>query len=341
MMLNSKKRKRRNIESIKREIKYNLSSGEGINKSLANKISELDFAEFLELLPITNSQREKVFGRKVHLCAIINAKSGRCTEDCCFCAQSRRYKTRISEYPLLEPEEIVLSAMRAKKFKATEFSIVCSGRKVNKKEEIEKVSTAIAKIKELGLEACASLGMVSLETLLNLKSSGLIRYHHNLESARSFFPNVSRTHSYEEKINTIKRAKSAGLKVCSGGIFGLGESWENRIELAYELKALDVDSVPINFLVPIAGTPMESRDRLSPLEALKIIVIYRLILPTKRIIICGGREVVLGDFQSFIFFAGATGMIVGNYLTTKGRRPEEDLKLIEELNLEPVYELGS
>ncbi len=160
-------------------------------------------------------------------------------------------------------------------------------------------------------------------------------FHHNLESARSFFPNIITTHSYDDELKIIKNAKKVGLYTCCGGIFGMGESWDQRIELAFDLRMLKVDSIPINFLNPIKGTPLESVKLLKPFEALKIVAIYRLIFPDKNIMVMGGREKVLKDLQSWIFFAGASGMLLGNYLTTKGRSTKDDLAMISDLGLVP------
>jgi biotin synthase len=170
--------------------------------------------------------------------------------------------------------------------------------------------------------------------LLLLKKAGLDRYHHNLETSERFFPQICSTHTYAEKIRTIQAAKSAGLSICSGGLFGIGEMWEDRIDMAFALRELDVDSVPINFLIPIAGSALDGRSLLHPFEALKIVSLYRFILPKKEIRICGGRLQVLREFNSLVFAAGADGMITGNYLTTSGRSPEDDLKLIELFGLE-------
>ncbi len=270
---------------------------------------------------------------QIRLCSIVNAKSGLCTEDCSFCSQSRRSKAEIDVYPMLEPDEIYRRALKAKGAGAKEFSVVTSGKGLKGKNEFNKVKKAVEMIKETGLQSCVSIGIVDYESLSILKSAGLGKFHHNLETSRSYFPNVCTTHDYDEDIRVVKDAKRAGLSVCCGGIFGIGESPEHRVELAFELKGLDVDSIPINFLNPIKGTPLEEKNHLTPIECLKIIAMMRLTNPTKDIIICGGREVNLRDMQSLIFPAGANGLMLGNYLTTKGRPPEEDIKMINDLSL--------
>jgi len=310
-------------------------SGIGISEFEAEMIAGLGFSELIQLLPITNRLRQEQFGNKVRLCGILNAKSGHCPEDCKFCAQSARWKVEIKTYPLLSCQEIIERAKIAKEQKVSEFSIVASGKGIKKESELSIILEAISGISWLGIESCASLGILEQDQLSRLKSAGLVRYHHNLESAKNFYPNICTTHSWEESFETARKAKELGLKICCGGIFGLGESWQDRIELGLSLSKLKPDSVPINFLIPIPGTPLANQEKLTPLEALKIIVIFRLMLMESEIIICGGREEILGDFQSWIFPAGATGFIIGDYLTRKGRDAEQDLKMIKALGLKP------
>ncbi|MEW6572006.1 MAG: biotin synthase BioB, partial [Nitrospirota bacterium] len=191
----------------------------------------------------------------------------------------------------------------------------------------------INEIRRLGLLPCASLGLLKRKELSMLRDAGLDRFHHNLETSERFFPQVCTTHTYNDKIKTIEAVRAVGLTICSGGIFGLGEIWKDRIDMAFILKKLRVDSIPLNFLIPIKGTPLGSRNLLHPFEALKIISLYRLILPDKEIRICGGRPQTLGDFNSMIFMAGANGIMTGDYLTTTGRQPPDDLRLIEAYGL--------
>ena len=228
------------------------------------------------------------------------------------------------------------AAKEAEGFGAREFSIVASGTKIEKGKDVDTLVETLESMKgSVGMERCASLGILSREVLERLKESGLESYHHNLETSRGFFPNVCATHEYDEDVEAIRAAKEIGLYVCSGGIFGLGESWEDRIELAHTLKGLDVDSIPVNFLNPRPGTPLEHARNLTPVECLKIIALIRLTLPAKDVVICGGRSVNLRDLQPLIFAAGANGMMIGNYLTTPGRDPLEDLKMLEDLGLRP------
>jgi len=299
-------------------------------------VADLPLEQFLRLLPVTDRLRAKSFGNQVRLCSIVNAKSGRCSEDCRFCAQSARWNAGVDEYPLRSPEAIVAEAKPAKLRGAREFSIVTSGKGLRREAEVAAVAEAIRGIREgTGLFTCASLGIVEEKTLARLKAAGLNKYHHNLECSRSFWDQVCTTHEWEEDLAVVKRAKTLGLQVCCGGIFGLGESWAQRAELAVSLRELKVDSVPLNFLNPIPGTPLQNVTRLTPLECLQIIVLFRLMLPATRLHVCGGRQVNLRDLQSFIFAAGADGMMIGNYLTTKGRPVEDDLRMIHDLGLEP------
>ena len=278
--------------------------------------------------------RDHYNGHGIKLCAIVNAKSGRCPEDCAFCAQSAHHKTQIEAYPLMEPQQILRKAQEAEAMGARRFSIVTSGKALTEKE-LEKVIQALRLIKEkTGLALCASVGMIAQQTALQLREVGLSRYHHNLETAPSFFPHICTTHRYEEDLDTLHNAKEVGLEVCSGGIFGLGESPKQRLELAYTLREMEVDSAALNFLNPIPGTPLEGTQSLTPLEILKSVALFRFILPDKDIRICGGREFGLRDLHPWIFWAGANGIMIGNYLTTKGRDYKADLQMIQDLKLE-------
>lgn len=278
--------------------------------------------------------RDTFVGTTVHLCSIINAKSGRCAENCAFCAQSAHHSTGVEVYPLVDEDEIVRCAALAEQNGAGCYGIVTSGTRINKDEELDRVCRAVSRIKaETGISPSCSLGIMDETTALRLKNSGMETYHHNLETSRSFFPRICTTHDYEDDVATIRAAKAVGLRVCCGGIFGLGESFAQRIEMALTLRELNVDSVPLNFLNPVAGTRLEAADNLTPLECLTIIAIYRFLLPGKRLSICGGREKNLRELQSWMFLAGANGTMTGNYLTTPGRPPELDRQMLKDLEL--------
>ncbi len=319
---------------ISEHLQDKVLSGEGLSPLEAEELFLSKNGDLLEIMVLANRAREKFKGNEVSLCSIINAKSGLCPEDCAFCSQSMYHKTTAPVYPLVTVEKILERAQEAERIKAREFSIVISGYGPENEDEINKLAEAISSVGEkTALEPCASLGILTEEAMITLKKAGLKNYHHNLETARSYYPNICTTHSYDEDVATVRTAKELGFKVCCGGIFGMGESWEQRIEFAFTLKELDVDSIPLNFLNPIPGTKLEGANNLRPLECLKIISLFRLIMPQKDIFVCGGREVNLRDLQSNIFFAGANGMMIGGYLTTKGRQPEEDLRMIDDLGL--------
>ena len=278
--------------------------------------------------------RDYFIGPVVHLCSIINAKSGRCAENCAFCAQSAHHDTGVEVYPLVDEDEMVRCASLAEQNGAGCFGIVTSGTSITTGEELDKVCRTVSRIKsETGISPSCSLGILDEATAQRLKDAGMETYHHNLETARSFFPNICTTHDYEDDVATIRNAKSVGLKVCCGGIFGLGESFAQRIEMALTLRELNVDSVPLNFLNPVAGTRLEHADNLTPLECLTIIAVYRFMLPATRLSVCGGREKNLRELQSWMFLAGADGTMTGNYLTTPGRPPELDRQLLKDLEL--------
>lgn len=304
-------------------------NGDSITKDEALQIARLHkTADLLELFRIANEVREKYRGQHVDLCAIINAKSGACPEDCSYCAQSSKNKAFIDVYPLIKKDIVLEKAKEAKDKGVKRFCIVTSGKKVGKKE-LKEIAMMIKEIRKIGLLPCATLGLMNKDELSFLKDNGLQRYHHNLETSERFFPEICSTHTYYEKLKTIEAAMLSGLSVCSGGIFGMGETWEDRIDMCLTIKGLDVDSVPINFLMPLKGTSLENVDILHPFEALKIISIYRLILNKKEIRICGGRNQTLKEFNSMVFIAGADSLLTGNYLTTAGRTYDEDLWLIK------------
>ncbi|NLC71542.1 MAG: biotin synthase BioB [Desulfuromonadaceae bacterium] len=298
------------------------------------RLAGLRDEEVLHLLPAADRLRHSFCGRCIHLCTIVNAKSGQCSENCAFCAQSRFSRNPGPVYPLKSPAMIREQADKAQNSPIHRFSLVTSGKGLCT-AEIETILAAVSDLKKDRLAYCASLGLVAGDTLVGLKEAGVSRYHHNLETSRSFYPAVCTTHSWEERAATVREAKKAGLSVCSGGIFGLGESDEQRLELALELKNLSVDAVPINFLTPIPGTPLESADFLTPWRCLKIIALFRFVLPDREILVCGGRERNLRSLHPLVFSAGASGIMTGHYLTTEGRQLHDDLEMLRELGFMP------
>lgn len=296
-----------------------------------SEIEQLVAMPLAEVVWLADRVRARCAGSKVELCSIINAKSGMCGEDCRFCAQSGRHSTTAEVYPLKPKDEILAAARRAKDIGADRFDIVTSGGALSD-EELETACDAVSEITgNMGMKMCASLGCLGEKQLSLLKKAGLSRYHHNIETSPSYFPKIVTTHTFQDRIDTIRAAKRAGLEVCSGGIIGMGEDWADRIEMAFILKELDVDSVPINILVPIEGTPMEGMPPMPCADAVRTIAIFRIVLEDKIIKIAAGRESVLKDFQAMAFMAGANGMLIGGYLTIKGRAVEDDRRLAEEI----------
>ncbi len=287
---------------------------------------------FLEIITTADFFRKHNCGNKLHICSIINAKSGLCDGDCKYCAQSRISKAKIKTYPMISAEEILSQAKKLKELGAQRISIVTSGKALSEKE-FKTVLRAIELLKIYlpEVQICASLGMISLERMKTLKQAGLSRYHHNIETSERYYRQIVSSHSFKDRIRTIEFAKQIGLQVCCGGIIGMGESWQDRIEMAITLKKLDVDSVPLNILIPIAGTPLEKVPPMDPLDVLKTISLFRYILKDKEIRLVAGREKLLGQMQILAFLSGANGIMVGGYLTVKGAPKQEDKKLIEDI----------
>lgn len=284
------------------------------------------------LLAMADRIRQKFVGPEVDLCAIVNGRSGRCTEDCRFCAQSAHHQAAVNIYPLLTTAELVMAARKAQAAGARRFSIVTSGRGTDRDREFTQIIEALQAIKrETGLLVCASLGTLTAEHARQLKEAGVSRYHHNLESGRSYYRQICTTHDYDERVATIRHAQQAGLEVCAGGILGLGESMAQRIELALTLRELGVHSVPVNILNPIAGTPLAGQPALPAQEILKTLAVFRFLLPACGIRTAGGREVNLRDLQGAALMGGVSGMLIGGYLTTGGRSPQDDLTMLADL----------
>lgn len=301
---------------------------------LGDRVAKADEAETAQLAKAALRVKEAHFAKNIGLCSIINAKSGSCSEDCKFCAQSAHYAGECNEYPFVGVDKILEAAGRMKEAGASRFSVVTSGKGLTGKDFKELVA-AIEGIRALGMKADASVGILTAEQLNKLKDAGLDAYHHNLEVSRSFFPQICTTHDYDEDVNTVRASLAAGLYVCSGGLFGLGEEWKHRVELALELRTLGVQSVPVNFLSPIPGTPFEGRGVMPKDEAVRIVALLRLILPTQHIRICGGRPAVFGKDKAEVLSCGASGLMIGDYLTTKGEDVASDMEDLQRLGLCP------
>lgn len=302
-----------------------------LNQSELLGLLEIDL---YDLLYAANKLRQKNFGNKIKFCSIVNAKSGKCSEDCRFCAQSGHYSGNAPEYNLKEPQEILEAAKEAERNGSKRFGIVTSGNNISSEGDWEKIYRTIKLLRnETSLIVDASLGALSLEQANFLKEAGLTRYHHNLETSPRFFPQICTTHTFRDRLKTVEVVKATGMELCCGGLLGLGETWVDRIELALVLRDIKPDSVPLNFLHPIIGTPLQNINSLKPQEILKIIALFRIVLPEINISVCGGREQNLRNLQSWMFYAGANAAMLGNYLTTIGNPPEKDLQMIEDLGL--------
>ena len=315
--------------------------GQSISSDKALQLESFTHEELDYLFIGTDRIRDKFKGEDVKICSIVNAKSGRCVEACSFCAQSSSFKTAAPETELMSVEEMVAAAKEAEAFGANEFSIVASGTKMDDRKELDKVIAAVRRIKaETKLETCCSLGLMELDDLKELKAAGLDRCHHNLETAASFFNEIVTTHTYEDEVKAVQNAKEAGLQVCVGGIFGMGETFAQRVELAFSIRELGTQSLPINFLKPIDGTGLDHLETIEYYDALKTIALLRLVLPKIDLFVCGGREEVMTDKQEQLFSAGANGILGGNYLTTKGQDPKRDIEMIQSLGLRPIASIS-
>ena len=286
------------------------------------------------LYSAANEIREKFCGNAMDTCSIVNARSGKCSEDCKWCAQSIKHKTGINTYPIKNADEVFDCAVQNFKEGVKRFSLVTSGRKVDK-ETMEKFCEMYKRIhEETNLKLCASMGLLGKEELLMLKEAGVARYECNLETASSHFSKVCTTHTTEEKKATIRMAKECGMEICSGGIIGMGESMEQRIELACELRELGVKSVPINILNPINGSALENAEPLTEENILTTIAIFRFLLPDAFIRFAGGRINMSEDLQKKALQSGINAALVGDLLTTLGTSVDEDYKLFESLGYE-------
>jgi len=294
--------------------------------------------EFLLTTPLDDLQagaqmiQRHFCGRHVDLCTIINGKSGRCSENCKYCAQSARHHTGIEEYDFLPTEKILAVALANEAAGVNRFSVVTSGRALDGKNFDRAIETYKVLRGKLTIELCASHGILNAKQLQRLKAAGVKRYHHNLETSRRFFPEICTSHTYDERINTIKLAQAAGLEVCSGGIIGMGETWQDRIDLALEVAALGIKSIPVNILTPIKGTALENLPRRGAEEILRTIAIFRYINPTADVRFAAGRN-FLPDNGASALLHGASAAITGNMLTTSNNNIKADMKMLRELGL--------
>jgi biotin synthase len=293
-----------------------------------------------DLLSWANRIREKFKGNKIHLCSIVNAKAGACSENCKFCSQSSFYQTGSPRYGFVDPEPVAEAGLEAKKNGVTAVGLVAAWKGLNEGPILDEVCDRVREMKAAGnTRPDVSLGIIKSQRVADrLKEAGVECYGHNLESSRRFFPQHCSTHTFEDRLETIRYLKNAGINICSGGIIGMGETREDRCDLAFEIKAVGAKVVPVNILNPIPGTPFEKYPPLPVLEILKTIACFRFILPRQEIMIAGGRTVNLRDAQCMIFQAGASALMVGNYLTTLNQTVEKDLQMLKDLGLDPSWD---
>jgi len=296
-------------------------------------VASLPLDQLPDLVALAHKVRLAFCGPEVELESLINAKSGACPEDCAFCSQSARFATDVDVYAFLDIDEVLDAARATKAAGATQFCIVVAVRGPEERLLRKVIDAVDAVHAETGLEVACSLGLLTLEQAERLAAAGVKRYNHNLEACRELFPTICTTHSYDDRLDTAHLAMDAGMELCCGGILGMGETLAQRIDFAFELAALNPCEVPINFLDPRPGTPLEDQDLLSPREALQAIALFRLVLPGAWLRLAGGREKVLGELQAIGMLAGANALIVGNYLTTTGRSPEDDHALLDALGM--------
>ena len=323
------------------ELGERILNGGSINRAEGQWLFDLeDRADIFDLMAWANRIREHFKGNKIHLCSIVNAKAGACSENCHFCAQSAAYQTDSPRYGFIEPTPVLEAAKEARQHGITAIGLVAAWRGLKEGPMLDEVCARIRDLARSGqARPDASLGIIDSQAVADrLKEAGLECYGHNLESSKRFFPNHCTSHTYEDRLQTIRHLKNAGISICSGGIIGMGETRQDRCELAFSLREIGANVVPINILNPIKGTPFESLQPLPPLEILKAIACFRCVLPRQEIMIAGGRTVNLREAQSLIFMAGASALMVGNYLTTLNQPVEKDLQMLSDLGLEPTWD---
>jgi biotin synthase len=304
-----------------------------LTRAEALAVARLPLDELPSLIALAHKVRMAWCGPEVELESLINAKSGACPEDCAFCSQSVRFSTGVDVYAFLDLEEVLDAARATRDAGATQFCIVVAVRGPEERLLRRVIDAVDAVQRETGLEVACSLGLLQPDQARRLAAAGVRRYNHNLETCRALFPSICTTHTYDDRVGTAQLARDAGMELCCGGILGMGETLEQRIDFAFELAELDPCEVPINLLDPRPGTPLAEHPTLSPRDALQAIALFRLILPGAWLRLAGGRERVLGELQGMGLLAGANALIIGNYLTTIGRAPEADHALLDALGM--------
>lgn len=304
-----------------------------IDRPLAERLVALADEDLPELIQLAHRVRLAWMGPAVEVESIISAKTGGCPEDCTFCSQSARYTTDVAREPMLPTDRLVDLARQTKELGGTEFCIVVAVRGPDERMIRNVVDAAQAIRCAVDIEVAASLGLLKEGQAERLAAAGIHRYNHNLEAGPRFFPSICTTHSFEDRVQTCRRVVAAGMELCSGGIFGMGETWQDRLDLAFTLRDLGAREIPCNFLNPRPGTPLGDTGLMRPLEALRCVAVYRCVIPDSVLRYAGGREVVLRDLQAYGMLAGANGLIVGNYLTTLGRSAEVDIAMLADLGM--------
>lgn len=313
-------------------IRQAIISNASIDDETALAVLQADADDLPFLMDAATHVRRRYFGKRVNLCSIFNARSGACGENCYYCAQSAYNHAKVDIYPLKNATQIGAAYRAAGQAPIGHYGVVTSGD-VLTDSELAEVCKAIQANPTHSVAWCASLGGLSESQLRRLRTAGLRRYHHNLETAPDYFAKICTTHSFADRLRTLRLARSVGLEICSGGLMGMGETLENRVEFARILAEEKVDSIPLNFLVPIPGTPLENQPPMTPLEILKTVIMVRLVVLGADVRVCGGR-VHLRDLQSMLFFAGATSIMVGPLLTVPGREVRHDIQMVSDLDLE-------
>jgi len=313
--------------------KEKILSGQEISYEEAGFLINVSDENLEHLSSAANEITRKFNGDLVDVETLINAKKGNCSEDCSFCSQSAFYKSGIDTYKLLPPEIIIDNAKKAKEDGVKSFCLVCAWRGPSE-HDFDQICDIVQKVNNIGIEVNCSLGFITEEMAIRLKNLGVKRYNHNLESARSFFPSICTTHTYQDRIDTAKIVKKNGLELCCGGIIGMGESRMQRLEMGFDLSELSPEECPINILVPQKGTPLESQQKLSLGEILRTIAVYRFLMPKTILKIAGGREIHLSNDQEKVLLGGANGIITGGYLTIGGNTPRDDFQMISQIGLE-------
>lgn len=292
--------------------------------------------ELLDILAAAYRLRRKYFGKTVQLYFLMNAKSGLCPEDCGYCSQSKVSEAEIPKYNILSREKLLDGARVAAERNSKTYCIVISARGPNERE-IKAIETIVPEIKQqYDLQICACLGLLTPEQAERLKACGVDKVNHNLNTSENYYGQICSTHTYQDRLDTLKAVRAAGIELCSGGIIGMGEEDEDVVRMALELRALETESIPLNFLNPIDGTPLAGKQDLNPRYCLKALAMFRFVNPTSELRIAGGRELHLGSLQALGMYA-ANSLFVGDYLTTQGQAPAADYKMIEELGFEITH----